>query len=183
LTGAGGAAVSGDGRHPESTFHAEPSVGASRPAGIVFTLLVLACFAAFILTQRLKHTPTAVQRFKLTPIFSPTPTGHIKEERISFKLASAAEVTVTILDAKENDVATLVRDRPVARYKQFSLRWNGRLGEARHYTELTGSDGTTTVVPVNTGGPAPAGEYRVRVSLREQHHSVLSPNSFKLVRK
>ena len=36
-------------------------------ARVVFALLVLACFAAFFLTQRLKHTPTAVQRFKLTP--------------------------------------------------------------------------------------------------------------------
>ena len=30
----------------------------------MFALLVLACFAAFFLTQRLKHTPTAVQRFQ-----------------------------------------------------------------------------------------------------------------------
>ena len=151
-------------------------------ARVVFAALVLACFAAFIITQRLKHTPTAVQSFKLTPIFSPNPTGHIKAERISFKLAKADEVTVTILDSNENEVATLVRDRPVTRYKQFSLRWNGREGEAHTYTVLGGADGTTIVVPVNTGSPAPAGEYRVKVSLREQHRSVLSPNSFTLVR-
>ena len=70
-------------------------------ARVVFAALVLACFAAFIITQRLKHTPTAVQSFKLTPIFSPNPTGHIKAERISFKLAKADEVTVTILDSSE----------------------------------------------------------------------------------
>ncbi len=149
----------------------------------VFAALVLACFAAFIITQRLKHTPTAVQSFKLTPIFSPNPTGHIKEERISFKLAKVDEATVTILDSDENTIATLVRDRPVTRYKQFSLRWNGREGEAHTYTVLAGADGTTIVVPVNTGSPAPAGEYRVKVSLREQHRSVLSPSSFILVRK
>jgi hypothetical protein len=154
-----------------------------RLAQIVFALLVLACFAAFFVTQRLKHTPTSVQRFKLTPIFSPNPTGHIKEEHISFKLANADEVTVTILDVNGDRVATLVRDRPVVRYKQFSLRWNGRRGEARRYTTLSGADGTTIVVPVNTGTPAPAGEYRVKVSLREQHRSVLSPSGFILVRK
>jgi hypothetical protein len=38
-------------------------------------------------------------------------------------------------------------------------------------------------VPVNTGTPAPAGEYRVKVNLREQHRSVLSPSSLTLVRK
>jgi hypothetical protein len=152
-------------------------------ARVVFAALVLACFAAFIITQRLKHTPTAVQSFKLTPIFSPNPTGHIKAERISFKLAKADEVTVTILDSDENEVATLVRDRPVTRYKQFSLRWNGREGEAHSYTASKGADGTMIVVPVNTGSPAPAGEYRVKVSLREQHRAVLSPSSFILVRK
>ena len=99
---------------------------------------MLACFAAFIVTQRLKHTPTAVQRFQLTPIFSPTPSGHIKEELISFKLAHAEEVTVTITDSAGRTVATLVRDRPVARYKQFSLRWNGREGTAYIHTVVTG---------------------------------------------
>jgi hypothetical protein len=157
--------------------------GTDRLAQIVFALLVLACFAAFFVTQRLKHTPTSVQSFKLTPIFSPNPTGHIKEEHISFKLAQADEVTVTILDANEDQAATLVRDRPVVRYKQFSLRWNGHRGTARRFTTLSGPDGTTIVVPVNTGAPAPAGEYRVKVSLREQRRSVLSPSSFTLVRK
>ena len=152
-------------------------------ARVVFAALVIACFAAFVITQRLKHTHTAVQSFELTPIFSPNPTGHIKAERISFKLAKADEVTVTILDSNEDEIATLVRDRPVTRYKQFSLRWNGREGEAHTYTVLGGADGTTIVVPVNTGSPAPAGEYRVKVSLREHHRSVLSPGSFRLVRK
>jgi hypothetical protein len=152
-------------------------------ARVVFAALVLACFAAFIITQRLKHTPTAVQSFKLTPIFSPNPTGHIKAERISFKLAKADEVTVSILDADGNEVATLVRNRPVVRYKQFSLRWNGRMGEARRFTMRLGADGTTIVTPLNTGAPASAGEYRVQVSLREQHRSVRSPSGFILVRK
>ncbi len=154
-----------------------------RLAGLVFALLVLACFAAFIITQRLKHTPTAVQRFELTPRFSPTPQGHIKEEQISFKPAHAEPVTVTIVDSAENAVATLVRDRLVARYKQFSLRWNGRTGVARSYTVAAGPLGTTIVTPVNTGQPAPAGEYHVRVYLHDQNRSVLSPTGFTLVRK
>jgi hypothetical protein len=160
----------------------EASPAADRLGQIVFALLVLACFAAFFVTQRLKHTPTAVQRFQLTPIFSPTPAGHIKEESISFKLAQAERVTVTIVDSAENTVATLVSDRQVPRYKQFSLRWNGRSGEAHRHRTLSGADGTTIVIPTNTGTPAPAGDYRVRVRLREQQRSVLSPSSFTLVR-
>jgi hypothetical protein len=151
-------------------------------ARAVFALLVLACFGAFILTQRLKHTPTPVQHFQLTPRFSPTPSGHIKQERISFKLARADAVTVTILDSAGDTVATLVRDRPVARYKQLSLRWNGRRGVPRGYTTLTTADGTTIVTPINTGSPAPAGEYRVHVTLREQHRTVPGPRNFTLVR-
>ena len=147
----------------------------------MFALLVLACFAAFFLTQRLKHTPTAVQRFELTPRFSPSASGPIDQERISFKLAKADEVTVTIIDAQGSVVATLVRDHRLPRYKQFSLRWNGRRGSARSYSLIATPLGHTSLLPSNEGSLAPPGEYRVRVSLREQARSVLSPRSFTLV--
>jgi hypothetical protein len=156
--------------------------GADRLAQVVFALLVLACFAAFIITQRLKHTPTPLQHFQLTPRFSPTPQGHIKQERISFKLTRADAVTVTVLDAAGDTVATLVRARPVARYKQISLRWNGRRGTPHGNTVAVAADGTTIVTPDNTGALAPAGEYRVHVSLRAQHRTVPGPRAFTLVR-
>jgi hypothetical protein len=150
-------------------------------ARIVFALLVIACFAAFFLTQRLKHTPTAVQRFERTPSFSPSsPPPHNLEE-ISFKLASADEVTVAIIDTRGDVVATLVRDHPVARYKQFSLRWNGHRGTARRYGRLQTASGRAVLVAENDGTLAPPGEYRVRVSLRRQERTVLSPWSFTLV--
>ena len=153
-----------------------------RPAQVVFALLVLACFAAFFLTQRLKHTPTVVQAFKLTPTFSPTAPGHRRQERISFKLAAADEVTVTIINASGDVVATLIRDRSVPRYKPLSLRWNGRTGTASRYTVLVeGTNAHTVLVPVNEGGLAPAGEYRVQVSLRKQARTVRSPRSFSLI--
>jgi hypothetical protein len=148
----------------------------------VFALLVLACFAALLVTQRLKHTPTPVQEFKLTHVISPSSAGESKEEHISFRLAKADEVTVTIESSTKEEVATLVRDLPVARYKTLSLRWNGRRGTAHGYRVLRRADGYTTLLPVNRGAPALAGEYIVRVSLREQARSVPSPRSFKLVR-
>lgn len=151
-----------------------------RPAKVVFAVLVLACFAAFLVTQRLKHTPTAVQAFKLTPVFSPRPAGHVKQEGISFKLARADAVTVTIINADGDIVATLVRDHPLPRYKQFSLRWNGRRGIARSSSVIRGPDHRVILLPATRGRLAPTGEYRVRVSLRSQARSVLSPRSFKL---
>ena len=164
MTGEGGAFPGGAPPGRRSAARSAQSQPPADPlARWVFAALVIACFAAFFLTQRLKHTPTAVQSFHLTPVFSPVPTGHIKEERISFKLTQAEMVTVTVLDAKDNEVATLASARPVPRYKLFKLRWNGRLGA--------------------TGSAAPAGEYRIRVSLLGQHRQVTLPRSFTLVRK
>jgi hypothetical protein len=162
-------------------------------ARAVFALLVIACFGAFFVTQRLKHTPTAVQSFELTPQFTPTLGGLGKQELISFKLAQHDRVTVTIENSSGDVVATLVRNWPVARYKQFSLGWNGREGTARGYTllhvpggisESTGAvlPGVTSVLPRNDGPLADAGEYRVRVKLRRQQRTIGSPRSFTLVR-
>ena len=148
----------------------------------MFALLVVACFVAFFLTQHLKHTPTAVQSFKLTPYFSPTPSGHIKEERISFKLAQADEVTVSVVTGSGAVVATLLHNLPVERYKQLSLRWNGRAGSERGLLHAKGAHGSVVITPKNIGRTAPAGEYRVRVTLRNQDRTVLSPRAFKLVR-
>ncbi len=150
-------------------------------AAIVFALLVLACFAAFFLTQRLKHTPTVVQRFELTPNFTPGAPGPNAQEAISFKIANADEVTVTIIDSKGDVVATLVRDFPVARYKQFSLRWNGRMGTARGYLVTYTAHGHPVLTPRTRGRLAAAGEYRVEVSLRKQARTVRSPSSFSLI--
>ncbi len=150
-------------------------------ARVVLGALVLACFAAFFITQRLKHTPTAVQKFQLAGAFSPFPSGHVKQEPISFKLARADDVTVAIINTSGSVVATLVHDHPVARYKQFSLRWNGRRGDAQGAATQRTPGGRTVLLPRNRGAIAPAGEYRVRVSLRSQGLTISSPRSFTLV--
>jgi hypothetical protein len=147
-----------------------------------FALLVIACLAAFFVTQRLKHTPTPVQKFQRTPRFSPYPAGHYKQEQISFKLAHADTVTVTIIDTAGDTVATLVTERAVARYKQFSLRWNGRRGRPSGYSQSTSAGGRAILVPHNRGRIAPPGEYRVRVVLHQQNKTLLSPWSFTLVK-
>ena len=173
-----GASVAPGGRGEQGRRSESGGDGLARA---VFVLLVVACLAAFFITQRLKHTPTAVQNFKLSTRFSPYPTGHLKQEEISFKLAQADAATVTIIDSRGRTVATLVRDYSVPRYKQFSLRWNGRRGVARGFGRLTTPGGRTILVPGNGGAIAPPGEYRVRVSLRGRSQPVLSPRSFTLV--
>lgn len=150
-------------------------------ARVVFALLVIGCFAVLLITQRLKHTPTLVQEFKLTNALAPATGGVLEEEHISFKLAKADQVTVTIESFSGETVATLVRDLPVGRYKTLSLRWNGHEGIARGYGLLRRADGYTTLVPRNRGVLAPPGEYSVRVNLRKEDRSVPSTRTFKLV--
>ncbi len=146
----------------------------------VFAVLVVACFVAFVLTQRLKHTPTPVQEFKMDETFTPThvaaaacrgrvPPGLVNSsariEFLAFKIAQADEVTVKIVDASNHSVATIARDLPVERYKPLSLCWNGQLGATQ------------------SGGLAPQGEYRLRVSLRNQGLTRYSTRGFKLERR
>jgi hypothetical protein len=158
-----------------------PDASAEPLARLVFAVLVIACFAAFFITQRLKHTPTEVQKFKLASHFSPYgPAGH-NQEQFSFKLANADEVTVTIIDASGATVATLLVDHPVVRYKQFTVRWNGRRGTARGYEQLTSPGGRPILIPRTHGAIASPGEYRVEVDLRKSGHPVTSPYSFTLV--
>lgn len=156
-------------------------MSSERLARVVFALLVIACFAALLVTQRLKHTPTLVQEFKLTKAIAPFSGGEAREEHIAFKLAKADEVTVTIESSSGETVATLLRDLPVKRYKIVSLRWNGRRGEAHGHGILRRADGYTTLVPRNRGGFAEPGEYTVRVSLRREDRSIPSSRTFKLV--
>jgi hypothetical protein len=84
------------------------------------------------------------------------------------------------VDAAGDTVATLVRGQPVARYKIFSLVWNGRRGVARRARLTHTPHGLPVIVPINEGRLAAAGEYRVRVALSD-HRAVFSPQSFMLV--
>jgi hypothetical protein len=176
------AAGLGDDGPPARTRARFAAPGGDPLARAVFALLVLACFAAFLITQRLKHTPTAVHEFKLATAFSPYPGGNSPLEAISFKLANAEDVTVTIIDSAGNTVATLITDYPAPRYRTFSLRWNGRRGTAHRYGHIVTPDGRSILVPKNQGKLAPAGEYRVGLDLRHRGQQVLLPRSFALVK-
>jgi flagellar hook assembly protein FlgD len=126
----------------------------------VFAALVLASFAAFALTQRLKHTPTTVQDIRMSASFKPGSRSSNGVERISFKLQHPDRVTVTVIDSQGNTVRTLARHLAMPAYKRFSFYWNGHEAHGRH---------------------APPGTYRVRVSLARQRREILSPAAFELL--
>ena len=128
-------------------------------ARAVFALLVLASFAAFAVTQRLKHTPTAVQSIYLSPSFTPGSPGTKGREHISFRIKSDDRVRVTVIDSQGNTVRALTHARPVKRYRRLYLTWDGHMAGRR---------------------TAPAGAYRIRVALLSEKHEVLSPSSFQL---
>jgi hypothetical protein len=117
---------------------------------VAFGLLVLATFAAFFVTQRLKHSPPVVQAVTAVPYI--TGALHHRSAAITFKIKRADEVTVTVVAPDGHDIDTLASDRRLLAYQQTGFRWYG----------VTAS-----------GRPAPNGLYTVRVRLRDQGRSVL----------
>lgn len=175
--------MEGSPARPASADPAEPPADrAPRPdplAAWVFAALVVACFAAFAITQHLKHTPTVVQSFKRTPFFFPEAKGARRYEHLSFRISHADEVTVAVLDSGEREVARLLSNYPLARYTQLSFEWDGRRGPTTPPRPAAGTP-HDPLVPRDRGPLAPAGEYHLRVSLRRQNRSVLSPHGFTL---
>ena len=104
-------------RSARRTRRARTSQATADPlARVVFALLV-----ARLLRRVLPHpAPEAhadrrCSASSCTPTFSPDPARReARQEAISFKLAQADAVTVTIIDAQGNDVATLVARLPGA---------------------------------------------------------------------
>jgi hypothetical protein len=128
---------------------------------IVFALLVLASFAAFAITQRLKHIPTTLQGTALfVPSFSPTSQGQVKVERLHFHINHSDDVTVTVVDSHGHTVTTLAYRRHLLAYRRMRLQWNG----------LT-----------SRGTLAPAGIYRIEVELLHEKRKIPFPSSIQLI--
>jgi flagellar hook assembly protein FlgD len=129
-------------------------------ARVVFAALVLASFAAFGITQRLKHTPTVIQDVRLSASFVPGSKASNGVERLSFKLQHSDRVTVTVIDSRGDTVRTLARHLAMPPYKRFSFYWNGHEAHGRH---------------------APPGTYRVKIGLARQRREILLPAAFELL--
>ena len=128
-------------------------------AGIAFAALVVATFAAFFITQRLKREPGVLGQVRATPFFSPNQDGRFDRARIGFLLKEPDDVTVTVEDHDGQPIRRLARNQPLDAYTQLRLAWDGRDDE---------------------GAKAPDGTYRVRVGLRRQGRSVVLPRNIEL---
>jgi hypothetical protein len=116
----------------------------------VFALLVVATFAAFFVTQRLKHSPTLVQAVTAVPYIYAA-RGH-QSAVISFKIKRADEVTLTVVGPNGDDVDRLATRVRMPAYQQRSFRWGG---------------------VTSAGHRAPIGLYTIRAELRDADRSVL----------
>jgi hypothetical protein len=120
---------------------------------IVFALLVVATVGAFFVTTRLKRSTPVVQRLTFPRYLSPNGDGRHDVVRIGFRIKRSDHVTVSLLSENGDEVRVLARDRALSKGRHY-FRWDGRL---------------------SSGAVAPDGEYRVRVGLRKQGRSVISP--------
>jgi len=128
-------------------------------ARVIFAVLVVATFAAFFVAQRLKHTPTVLQRVHGPLLFSPNGDGRKDTLVVSFELKRADAVSVDVLDRGANPVASLLSDRSVRAHRAVTVRWNGR---------------------TEAGARAPDGAYRIRVTLRDEGRTVSIRHRYRL---
>ena len=123
----------------------------TRLAAGVFAALVVATFAAFIVAQQLKSTPSLVQRTMGARVFSPNQDSRFDRMRISFALVKDDEVRATVIDANGDEVQTIADDLECRAWTQTQVSWDG----------LT-----------DDGERAPDGRYRVRLTLERQGRTV-----------
>lgn len=145
---------------------------ASRWAGLVFALLVLATLAAFAWSQRVKRDPLVLDRvtFVAAPVLHPkhpvhsfTPNADCRYDRmrIRFRTTQSDQGTVQVVKPGGKLIVTLARDTYLKRYHFHTYLWDGR----------TRNDGI-----------APPGRYKLRVKLLSQERVLVPPGSMKLHR-
>lgn len=124
----------------------------SRLARVGFALLVCVTLGAFLVTQRLKQSPRIVRSLTITDAISPNGDERHPRASIRFILTRADNVTVSIINADDDVVRVLARDRRLAGKRPQQFFWFGN---------------------TSTGGLVPDGRYRIRVTLRHQGRSVI----------
>ena len=77
-------------------------------------MLVVATFGAFFVAQRLKNSPSVVQRFRLDPVFSPNGDGRKDRAHVTFRLKRADDVTVSVVNSAGDVVRQLASHRIAA---------------------------------------------------------------------
>ena len=135
-----------------------PAEGTERKTGplvaVIFGLLVLAILGAFAYAQKKKGEPLILDRVvfgypnkPLGNAFTPNGDGCADRGRIKFRITVADRGDVQVVTPGGRVVRTLQSDLELPSYTFFEFNWNGLNGR---------------------GGPAPAGRYKLRVTLVEQ---------------
>ena len=139
-----------------STRRSSDSLARGLPR-LLSTLLVLGLLggtaAAFAVTERLKLVPSPIIAPKVTAAFSPVCDCPTAEARIRFGLREADRLTVTVIDADDRPVRTIM-DGERLPAGPVELVWDGR--------------------------SAPEGVYRVRVHLADERRTIRIPNEMRL---
>ena len=112
-------------------------------ARIAFLVLVAATFAAFFVAQRLKSAPPVIALTSLNRAFSPA--RHPQQFSVTLKVDD--DVTVDVVTRDGDRVRRLADGVRAIAHRPLRLTWDGRTDD---------------------GGRAPDGQYRIRVSLRNE---------------
>lgn len=126
---------------------------------VIFALLVAATFGAFFVAQRLKHTPTVLQKVRGAQVFSPNGDGRKDVLEVSFRVKTTDVISVDVIDAGDNVVDALVEDRRLKAQAPITVRWDGR---------------------DETGARSPDGVYRLQVALRNEGRTVVVRRRYRL---
>jgi len=148
---------------------------ASRWAGLVFALLVLATLAAFAWSQHVKRAPLVLDRVTFvapeygTPkhpgraaqrgVFTPNGDCRFDAIRIRFRTTQSDRGTMQIVKPGGKLVLTLARDVYLKRYTFHTYWWNGY---------------------ERNDGLAPPGRYKLRVKLLGQERVLVPPGVIRL---
>jgi len=149
---------------------------ASRWAGLVFALLVLATLAAFAWSQQLKRDPLVLDRVTFAaprgpqppganqvyrPAFTPNGDCRFDFVRIRFRTTQSDQATVQVVKPGGKLIITLARDEFLKRYKFHTFYWDGL---------------------IRNDGIAPPGRYKLRVKLLGDNRVLVPPGAIKLHR-
>jgi flagellar hook assembly protein FlgD len=119
-------------------------------ARVTFLVLVGASFSAFFVAQRLKSTPPVIDVREITRSFSPNGDGQRDTNQISVRLRVADDATIDVVNLDGDRVKRLAENRAMVPFRPVRLVWDG-----------TGDNGRRV----------PDGQYRLRVSLRDEGRS------------
>jgi hypothetical protein len=128
-------------------------------ARATFLVLVGATFSAFFVAQRLKSTGPVIEVKGLATFFSPNADSERDTNDFSVVLKVPDDVTVDVVNLDGDRVKRLVEGRAALAYRPLRLTW----------------DGTT-----DAGRRAPDGQYRLRVTLRDEGRSAVVQKTIKV---